>query len=67
MRPRTRGLRQRERVEAERARWRSTLENALESMSDGFVMFGPDDRLIACNQRYKEFYAISAPFITVRP
>jgi signal transduction histidine kinase/CheY-like chemotaxis protein/HPt (histidine-containing phosphotransfer) domain-containing protein len=58
------GLRQREKVEAERARWRSTLENALESMSDGFVMFGPDDRLIACNQRYKEFYAISAPFIT---
>lgn len=57
------GLRQRERVEAERARWRRTLENALESMSDGFVMFDPDDRLIACNQRYKEFYAISAPFI----
>lgn len=57
------GLRQRERVEAERTRWRQTLENALESMSDGFVMFGPDDRLIACNQRYKEFYAISAPFI----
>jgi signal transduction histidine kinase/CheY-like chemotaxis protein len=57
------GLRQREKVEAERARWRSTLENALESMSDGFVMFGPDDRLIACNQRYKEFYAISAEFI----
>jgi signal transduction histidine kinase/DNA-binding NarL/FixJ family response regulator len=57
------GLSQREKVEAERARWRATLENALESMSDGFVMFGPDDRLIACNQRYKEFYAISAPFI----
>jgi signal transduction histidine kinase/CheY-like chemotaxis protein/HPt (histidine-containing phosphotransfer) domain-containing protein len=59
------GLRQRERVEAERARWRSTLENALESMSDGFVMFGPDNRLIACNQRYREFYRISAPFIQV--
>jgi len=57
------GLRQRERVEAERARWRRTLENALESMSDGFVMFGPEDRLIACNQRYKDFYSISAPFI----
>jgi signal transduction histidine kinase/CheY-like chemotaxis protein len=57
------GLSQREKVEAERARWRARLENALESMSDGFVMFGPDDRLIACNQRYKEFYAISAPFI----
>jgi signal transduction histidine kinase/DNA-binding NarL/FixJ family response regulator/HPt (histidine-containing phosphotransfer) domain-containing protein len=59
------GLRQRERVEAERAQWRTRLENALESMSDGFVMFGPDDRMIACNQRYKEFYAISAPFIEV--
>ncbi|WP_137176527.1 response regulator [Roseomonas sp. AR75] len=57
------GLRQREKVEAERASWRARLENALESMSDGFVMFGPDDRLIACNQRYKDFYAISAPFI----
>jgi signal transduction histidine kinase/CheY-like chemotaxis protein/HPt (histidine-containing phosphotransfer) domain-containing protein len=57
------GLRQREKVEAERASWRARLENALESMSDGFVMFGPDDRLIACNQRYKDFYAISSPFI----
>jgi signal transduction histidine kinase len=57
------GLRQRERVEDERATARRTLENALESMSDGFVMFDPDDRLIACNSRYKDFYKISAPFI----
>lgn len=57
------GLRQRERVEDERANARRTLENALESMSDGFVMFDPDDRLIACNSRYKDFYKISAPFI----
>jgi signal transduction histidine kinase/CheY-like chemotaxis protein len=32
-------------------------------MSDGFVMFDPDDRLVACNSRYKDFYKISAPFI----
>lgn len=57
------GLRQKERVEDERANARRTLENALESMSDGFVMFDPDDRLVACNSRYKEFYSISAPFI----
>jgi signal transduction histidine kinase/CheY-like chemotaxis protein len=57
------GFHQRERIEAERAVWRAQLDNALESMSDGFVMFGPDDRLIACNKRYKDFYAISAPFI----
>ncbi|MBR0643614.1 ATP-binding protein [Plastoroseomonas hellenica] len=56
-------LRVRERAEDERAEARQTLENALESMSDGFVMFDPDDRLIACNSRYKDFYRISAPFI----
>lgn len=56
-------LRQRDKAEDERARARRTLENALESMSDGFVMFDADDRLIACNSRYKDFYKISAPFI----
>jgi signal transduction histidine kinase/DNA-binding NarL/FixJ family response regulator len=59
------GFRQRERIDAERAVWRAQLENALESMSDGFVMFGPDDRMVACNERYRNFYAISAPFIKV--
>lgn len=56
-------LRQRERAEEERARAWRTLENALESMSEGFVMFDAEDRLIACNSRYKDFYRISAPFI----
>ncbi|MBE9603314.1 response regulator [Acetobacteraceae bacterium H6797] len=56
-------LRQREAAETERQRWRATLENALESMSDGFVMFDENDRLVACNTRYKDFYAVSAPFI----
>lgn len=56
-------LRSREAAEAERQRWRATLESAIESMSDGFVMFDADDRLVACNTRYKDFYRISAPFI----
>ncbi|WP_424813060.1 response regulator [Roseococcus sp. YIM B11640] len=56
-------LAQRNKVEAERARWRATLEIALNSMTDGFVMFDADDRLIICNQSYREMYAISAPFI----
>lgn len=56
-------LRQRDKAEEERARARRTLESALESMSDGFVMFDADDRLVACNSRYKDFYRISAPFI----
>ena len=56
-------LRQRERAEGDRDRWRSTLASALDSMTDGFVLFGPDDRLVICNQRFREMYALSAPFI----
>jgi len=56
-------LRQRERTEAERARARALLESAIESMSDGFVMFDAEDRLVICNQRYRDLYAVSAPFI----
>ncbi|UPY35653.1 ATP-binding protein [Sediminicoccus sp. KRV36] len=56
-------LRQRERAESDRDRWRSTLASALDSMTDGFVLFGPDDRLVICNQRFREMYALSAPFI----
>ena len=56
-------MRQRERVEMERMRSRETLDSAIESMSDGFVMWDDQDRMITCNQRYKEIYAISAPFI----
>ena len=56
-------LRQREKIESERARARRVLENAIEAMSDGFVMFDADDRLVVCNRRYRELYAVSAPFI----
>jgi signal transduction histidine kinase/CheY-like chemotaxis protein len=54
---------QRSRVEEERLRWRLRLESALNSMTDGFVMYGADDRLIVCNQSYREMYNLSAPFI----
>ncbi len=37
--------------------------NAIESIPDGFVIFDADDRLVICNERYKEIYAPSAPFI----
>lgn len=50
-------LNQRERVEAERAQARRVLENALDSMSDGFVMWDEEDRLLVTNQRYREIYA----------
>jgi signal transduction histidine kinase/AmiR/NasT family two-component response regulator/HPt (histidine-containing phosphotransfer) domain-containing protein len=58
-----RGIRARERSEAALARTRLVLENALESLADGLVIFDPDDRLLICNQRYRDFYRVSAPFI----
>ncbi|HYI83939.1 MAG TPA: PAS-domain containing protein [Acetobacteraceae bacterium] len=57
-------LRQREKIESERAQARQVLENAIESMSDGFVMFDAEDRMVICNTRYRELYAVSSPFIT---
>ena len=56
-------LRQRERVETERKRSRDLLDGAIEAMSDGFVMWDDQDRLITCNQRFREIYAISAACI----
>ncbi|MCU4181184.1 EAL domain-containing protein [Bosea sp. BH3] len=56
---------QRERADAERARAARVLGNAIEAMADGFVMWDKDDRLMTCNQRYKDLYALSAPFMTV--
>ncbi|MFG1210734.1 EAL domain-containing protein [Xanthobacter flavus] len=56
-------LRQREKVDSERARATAVLANAVEAMSDGFALWDSDDRLVACNQRYRELFAITAPFL----
>ncbi|TPG53796.1 response regulator [Roseomonas nepalensis] len=56
-------LAQRDRAEAERARGRQLLEGSIEAMSDGFVMWDEEDRLIVCNQRYRDFYRESTPAI----
>jgi diguanylate cyclase (GGDEF)-like protein len=58
-------IHQRERADAERARASTVLDNAIEAMSDGFVMWDENDRLVTCNQRYRELYALSAPFMAV--
>ncbi|MCS0494418.1 EAL domain-containing protein [Ancylobacter sp. MQZ15Z-1] len=56
-------LRQREKTDAERARAQAVLVNAVEAMSDGFVMWDEHDRLVTCNERYRDLYSISAPFM----
>ncbi|SHJ71198.1 His Kinase A (phospho-acceptor) domain-containing protein [Roseomonas rosea] len=56
-------LRQRDLAETERARGRQLLESSIAAMSDGFVMWDEEDRLIVCNDRYRDFYKASAPAI----
>ncbi|MCX5514010.1 hypothetical protein C3941_21955 [Kaistia algarum] len=55
--------RQRERADSERARSAAVLTGAIDAMSDGFVMWDEQDRLVTCNQRYRELYALSAPLM----
>ncbi|TYC75927.1 diguanylate cyclase [Stappia sp. BW2] len=38
-----------------------TLEDALDAISEGFALYDQDDRLIICNDNYREIYAASAP------
>jgi PAS domain-containing protein len=41
------------------------LRQALESISEGFVLWDADDRLVLCNQRYRDLYAAVA--VSIRP
>ncbi len=34
---------------------------AIEAIPDGFVLFDREDRLLTCNQRYRDIFAVSAP------
>ena len=42
------------------ARQRDALDQALEEMAAGLVLFDAEDRLVFCNRRYREFYAVPA-------
>ena len=50
------------RTEAQRARER--LATAIEALPDGFVLFDADDRLVMCNDRYREMFPLSSPAMT---
>ena len=39
------------------------LRDAIESLNEGFVLFDKDDRLVLCNKRYLDLYAISADLL----
>jgi PAS domain S-box-containing protein len=53
---------------AERAQRRAehaeqVLRTAIEVLDDGFVLYDKDDRLVICNERYRELYAESRPLM----
>ncbi|MBD9392040.1 GGDEF domain-containing protein [Acidovorax sp. ACV01] len=42
---------------------RQLLQDAVESLPEGFALFDADDRLVVCNAQYRRLYPISAPMI----
>ncbi|XHR30043.1 MAG: ATP-binding protein [Chthoniobacteraceae bacterium] len=55
-------LRVQERTD-ELRRARERLVDAIENLDAGFCMFGPDERLVICNQTFRNTYAICADVI----
>ena len=39
------------------------LLQAIETIDDAFALFDADDRLVMCNERYREIYALTAPVL----
>lgn len=50
---------ERKQQEAELRRAREILDDAIESMPDGFALWDADDRLIMCNSRFREYNRMS--------
>ena len=42
---------------------RETLEDAISSLSEGFALYDAEDRLVMCNERYREFNYLSADLL----
>ncbi|MGJ8570953.1 MAG: PAS domain-containing sensor histidine kinase [Hoeflea sp.] len=49
----------------ERLRAESILNTALDSISEGFVVFDEQDRLVLCNNAYRKIYPLTAPVMQV--
>lgn len=49
-------LTERDRLTTEREHERKTLAAAIATISDGFVLYDADDRIVVCNERVREIY-----------
>ncbi len=53
----------RRRAEAEVQRSEQLLRGAIDAIDEAFVLYGPDDRLVFCNDKYRQIYHASAHMI----
>ena len=53
------------REQEQRLRAEAILNTALDTISEGFVVYDDQDRLMLCNDAYREIYSLSAPAIKV--
>lgn len=53
------------RVQEQRLRAEAILNTALDTISEGFVVYDDQDRLMLCNDAYREIYSLSAPAIKI--
>ncbi len=49
-------IRERTKLSAQSETQRRMIETAIETISDGFVLYDPDDRLVLCNNKFRELY-----------
>ena len=49
--------------EAETQRMRQLLEDAIDALSEGFALYDREDRLVICNQRYRDFHSRSGTLL----
>jgi two-component system sensor histidine kinase/response regulator len=47
----------------EARRSQQVLRSSIEALDDAFVLYDADDRLVMCNQRYRDFYPASAEML----
>jgi len=60
----SRNITERKLRDEELRRARAQLMDAIESLDAGLVIYGPDERLVVCNTKYKELYEACAHVLT---
>ncbi|MEJ6007656.1 PAS-domain containing protein [Paucibacter sp. AS339] len=54
---------ERRRAEAELRRAESLLRGSIDAVGEAFVLYDPEDRLVFCNEKYRQMYAASSDLI----